>query len=142
MAGDATAGRAAGWAGALLDRVTVRQLSLARAAAGAAMLAAPARVPRVLGVDSASATRMAWATRMLGVREVALGLGSAAAQRRPDAAAARLWVWAGLCTDAVDALTLAAGTARGTLSRVTAPALCAASAGAVAVQWRAVHGRD
>ena len=120
---------------ALLDTVlSVERLALGRTAAGAAMLARPTLLPGLLGVDSAAATRMTWSTQMLGVREVALGLGTFAALRRGDDRASRLWLMAGLLCDAVDAVAVGAAVARGHVSKVT-------GAGVVAVAGTAVYAQ-
>ncbi len=119
---------------ALGRQVTVRQLSLARAGAGVAMITRPTLLPSLLGVDSASARTMSWTTRMLGAREIALGLGTWTALRRPDAAAARLWLWAGVLSDGVDALAVGSAAARGQVRRVTGAGLTVVAGGAVAAQ--------
>ena len=119
---------------ARLSRTTAGQLALGRAAVGTTMLARPTLLPRALGVDSASAARMAWTTRMLGAREVAIGLGAWAALRTGDARSARLWLLAGVLSDGVDALALGAASARGDVRRVPGSAVALVAAGAVAVQ--------
>ena len=120
---------------ALLDTLlSVERLALGRAAAGTAMLARPTLLPGLLGVDSAAATRMTWSTQMLGAREVALGLGTWAALRRGDDRASRLWLLAGLLSDAVDAVAVGAAAAKGSVSKVT-------GAGVVAVAGSAVYAQ-
>ena len=114
--------------------LSVERLALGRAAAGTAMVTRPTLLPGLLGVDSATATRMAWSTQMLGVREIALGLGTWAALRRGDDRASRLWLMAGLLSDAVDALAVGAAAARGHVSKPT-------GAGVVAVAGTAVYAQ-
>jgi hypothetical protein len=123
----------------LASALSVERLSLGRAAAGATMLVRPTAVPQLLGVDSATATRMAWSTQMLGVREVALGLGAFTALRRGDGRAARLWLLAGLLSDSVDALAVAGAVARGRVSKVTGSGLVAVAATAAYAQIEALR---
>ncbi len=124
---------------ARLSRTTAGQLALGRAAVGTSMLARPTLLPRALGVDSASAARMAWTTRMLGAREVALGLGAWTALRSGDSGGARIWLLAGVLSDGVDALALGAASARGDVRRVRGSAVALVAAGAVAVQVGALN---
>jgi hypothetical protein len=123
---------------ALLSRLSVEQVSVVRTGIGVAMLTRPKTVPQLLGVDSAAATRMSWSTQMLGVREVSLGLGTFVALRRQDARAARLWLLAGLLSDAVDALVMTAAVARGTVSRPVGAAVVGLAGGAVYAQVEAL----
>jgi hypothetical protein len=128
---------------ALLDEaLSVERLSLGRAAAGVSMITRPRMLPGALGVDSATAGRMAWTTQMLGAREVALGLGTFAALRRGEPRAARLWLLAGVLSDAVDALAVGAAVARGRVSKITGTAVVGIAAGAVYAQIEALQDRD
>src|SRR3954470_23324647 len=111
--------------------LSVERLALSRAAVGVSMITRPRSLPRLLGVDSAAAARMSWSTQMLGAREVALGLGALVALRRPDRRAARLWLLAGLLSDAVDALAVGAAVEQGRVSKVTGTGLVAVAGGAV-----------
>jgi hypothetical protein len=124
------------------NALTVERLSLARAIAGVSMITQPRALPRLLGVDSAAAGRMAWTTQMLGAREVGLGLGAFVALRRPDRRAARLWLLAGLLSDAVDAVAVGAAVVQGKVSKVTGPALVGVAGGAVAVQLDALQAGE
>ena len=126
----------------LLGALSVERLALARAAAGVGMITQPRALPRVLGVDSAAAARMAWSTQMLGAREVALGLGAFIALRRQDPKAARLWLLAGLLSDAVDAVAVTAAIAQGRVSKISGPVLVGISGGAVAAQLDALQADD
>ena len=125
--------------GSFASRVTVDQVSLVRTGIGVSMLAAPKKVPQLLGVDSAAAARMTWATQMLGVREVSLGLGTYVARRRGDDRATRLWLLAGLLADGVDALVLTAAAARGRVSKPAGLGVVALAGGAVYAQLEALQ---
>lgn len=124
------------------DLLSVERLALGRAAVGTAMVARPALLPRLLGVDSAVASRMAWSTQMLGAREIALGLGTWAALRRGDDRASRLWLLAGVLSDAADALAIGAAAARGTVSKVTGAGMVAIAGAAVYAQADALTVAD
>lgn len=124
---------------ALVSRLSVEQVSLVRTGIGVGMITRPARVPQLLGIDSAAATRMAWSTQMLGIREISLGLGTAVALRRGDAKAARVWLLAGLLSDAVDALVLSAAAARGRISRPVGLGAIGLAGGAVYAQLEALQ---
>lgn len=95
------------------ERVGPEQLALGRAGVGVVMIARPRAVPGLLGVDSATSSRMSWSTAMLGAREIALGLGTLAALRDGDRRAADRWTAAGLLCDAVDALAVGTAVLRG-----------------------------
>ena len=120
----------------LADRVTPAHLALGRAGAGTVMVVRPRAVPQALGVDSATATRMAWAVQMLGAREIALGVGTWAALRSPDRAASRLWLAGGVLSDGVDALAVAGALLKGRVSKGTGLALVAVASSAVALGVR------
>lgn len=118
----------------LLERARPEHLALGRTGAGLVMVASPRSLPQRLGVDSAASSRTSWVVQMLGAREIALGLGTLAALRSGDRAAARLWLMAGVLSDAVDALAVGSATARGQLGTlrggaVTATALTATTLG-------------
>ena len=117
----------------LRELVGPEHLALGRTGAGTVMVLRPRALPQLLGVDSATATRMGWAVQMLGAREVALGLGTLAALRRPDGAAARAWLAAGVLCDAVDVLAVGGALLRGRLRTTTGGAVLAVAAGAVAL---------
>lgn len=100
-----------------------RVVAVARIGVGVSMLARPTLMPRVLGVDSVTAERVSWLTRMAGIREVALGAGTLRAIRRSGSGSgsgsgagsgdARAWVLGSAACDAVDALVFAGAAARG-----------------------------
>lgn len=75
-----------------------------RTLVGSALLARPATLARLLGVDSTTSRRTEWLTRMLAGRETALGLGSlhVALTGRP----VRPWLLAQALSDACDAAAL------------------------------------
>ena len=123
----------------LADRMTPAHLALGRTGAGAVMVVRPRAVPQALGVDSATATRMAWAVQMLGAREIALGLGTYAALRSPDRAASRLWLAGGVLSDGVDAVAVAGALLKGRVSKGTGLAVVAVAASAVALGVRALQ---
>ena len=122
------------------EAATVEHLALARAGVGAVMITRPRLIPGALGVDSATSSRMGWAVQMLGAREIGLGLGTWAALRSGDARAARLWLAAGVLSDAVDALAVGAAVVRGRLSAGSGSALVAVAATATALGAQALTG--
>lgn len=104
-----------------------------RAAVGAVLLARPALLPRMAGVDSASADRTAWIGRMLGAREVVLGVGAVSARRAP-AAERRRWVAAGIAADAADVAVVVAAARAGRVPTPAAALLAGLAALAIAGQ--------
>ncbi|MDQ6648603.1 MAG: hypothetical protein M3Z02_00550 [Actinomycetota bacterium] len=105
-------------------------MSWLRTGLGAVMLGLPALLPRVLGLDRATATRTTWLVRMVGAREVAIGAGGLDAGRR--GADLRPWLLAAAAADAGDALALVAALRQGRVARLTGLAVVAsAAAGAV-----------
>jgi hypothetical protein len=127
---------------ALAQRVTPLHLALGRTGAGTVMIARPRALPQLMGVDSATATRMAWAVQMLGAREVALGLGTVLSLRRGDRGADRLWLAGGVLSDAVDALAVAGALTRGRVGRGTGLGLIAVAASAVAIGVRELQDQQ
>ena len=124
------------------DRATPGQLAAGRAGAGALMVVRPRLLPRLLGVDSATATRVGWSVQMLGARELALGLGTLVAAQGPDRRGARLWVAAGVLCDAVDVLAVAGALLRGRVSKGTGTAVLGVAAAAVALGARSLREGD
>src|SRR4051812_50034673 len=57
------------------------QLAAGRLVLAGAFLAAPVPALRAMGADTATAQRISWLTRMMAVRDGALGLGAALATR-------------------------------------------------------------
>lgn len=126
-------------AAAVAARATPAHLALLRTGAGAVMVTRPRVLPQLMGVDSATATRVGWSVQMLGAREIALGVGTLAALRRPDARGARLWVAMGVLTDALDALAVGGALARGRLRTSSGLAVLATASAAVALGARALQ---
>jgi hypothetical protein len=118
-----------------LPRSAGTALGATRVALGAAMLARPVLIPRLLGADRVTAERMTWLVRMLGGREIALGLGAASRRVAPDP---RPWVLAGAISDATDALALAAAVRRGRVNRVLGSGALLTSAGAAGLAAYAI----
>lgn len=84
-----------------LARTVALGCGLVRTVAGVGLLARPETFPRALGVDSVTATRVGWLTRIVAGRELALGAGTlhALATGRP----LRPWLLAQAVSDAADA---------------------------------------
>lgn len=82
-----------------------RQLATGRVLLATTLCVAPVGSVRALGVDTATARRVSWLTRMLAVRDGLLGVGAIAASRRAGAAP---WLLCGAVADAADAVVLAA----------------------------------
>ena len=105
------------------------------------MLAAPEQTVRSLGSDTATARRVAWLTRMMAVRDGALGVGGAPG--RP-ARTATPWLLAAAVCDATDAVVVAAALRADRLRGPGATALVPFAAATAAVQvsaaWR-LRGR-
>ena len=120
-----------------LGRTRLRLLAAGRVGVGLGMLARPADLPKVLGVDSATAERMAWVTRMLGVREAVVGLGTLDALR---SGGARPWVLGGAVVDAVDAAVFAGAAARGRVRPLLGGGFALAGAAIAAAQLAAALG--
>ena len=111
-----------------------RQLAVGRVGAAAACLAAPVPAARLLGLDTATAARVSWLTRMMAIRDGALGVGALLAQRNGGNAAP--WLLGGAASDAVDAVVIAGalkqGRIKGVLPSAVVP-LAAVVAGAAVV---------
>jgi hypothetical protein len=108
-----------------------RQLSAARVVAAAVIMAAPVFSARLLGADTATAQRVSWLTRMMAVRDGAIGAGGLSAARRGDSVAT--WVMGGAVSDAVDAVVLAAALKQGRIRGVMPSAIVVGAAGAAAL---------
>ena len=121
---------------------TPRYVACGRVGAGAWMLTRPHRLPGLLGVDSATATRTSWSVQMLGAREVALGLGTLSSLRRgSNDRAARSWLAAGLLSDAADAVVLATAVRRGRVSMTPGLGVVVVAVLAAEVQFQALRRR-
>jgi hypothetical protein len=123
-------------------RIGGTAVGLLRVVVGARLVARPEALPQTLGVDSVSARRMAWLVRMLGVRDLTLGLGAAyAGVGRRDLAP---WLLAQAVADGGDAVVLALAARERQVSGPRAAALAAMAAGAAVagvVAARDVAGR-
>jgi hypothetical protein len=84
---------------------TAQALCLGRTAIAAQFLLAPAATTRLVGLDTGTARRVSWLTRMMAVRDGALGIGGLLAVRRGGDPMP--WVLGGAAADAVDAAVLA-----------------------------------
>ena len=86
-----------------------------RFAIGCAALADPVAAIRLLGVDTATASRAAWLARMCAARDAALGAGtiSSVASRRGQTS----WLLAGAVADAGDAAAFALAVRSGRMDR-------------------------
>ena len=124
---------------AVAARATPKHLALGRTAAGASMIVRPRSLPQLMGLDSATATRVGWAVQMLGAREVAVGLGTLAALSSPDRRASRTWIAAGVLCDAVDVLAVGGALLRGRVSKGSGTAVLAVAVSAVALGSRALQ---
>lgn len=129
-------------ASSVRERASVSQLALGRAGVGATMIARPRMLPQLMGVDSATATRVGWTVQMLGAREVAVGLGTLAAVRGGDRRATRTWVAAGVLCDAVDALAMTGALLRGRVSKAAGAATLVVALSAVAVGLDALQSDE
>jgi hypothetical protein len=109
------------------------QLATGRALVAAVMVASPVRTARLLGTDTATAQRVTWLTRMMGVRDGAIGVGGLAAARTDGGAAATPWLLAGAVSDAVDAVVLAGALKRGRLNGFVPRAVVPVAAGVAAL---------
>lgn len=107
------------------------QLAAGRTAAGTVMLLLPVLSARLLGADSATAKRVSWLTRMMAVRDAAIGAGGLAAARGNGSATP--WLVAGAVADTVDALVLTQALQQGRVRGLTATAVVPLAAGAAAV---------
>jgi len=107
------------------------QLCAGRTAAGAAMLALPVLSARLLGADSATAKRVSWLTRMMAVRDAAIGAGGLAAARGTGSPGP--WLIAGAVSDAVDAIVLTQALRQGRAKGLTATAVVPVAAGSAAI---------
>ncbi|MEO6886867.1 MAG: hypothetical protein ABI232_11380 [Jatrophihabitantaceae bacterium] len=105
-----------------------RALGLGRLAVGAAVLAAPDASVRALGVDTASAKRLRFLTRMAGARDLGLAAGTLAASGRGR----RTWLLVGAGVDAADAIAITVALRDGQVRGLAARATVAIAASAVA----------
>lgn len=133
---------AAGLLTTLASRVAPEHLALARTGVGLTLAARPRLLPALLGIGSATSTRMGWSTQMLGAREIALGLGALAALRAPDRRASRLWLAAGALCDGTDVLALAGAVVKNRVSRPTGGLMALSAVTAAAIGCRHLGEAD
>jgi len=88
--------------GALVNPRGARTMGLLRAAVGVAMIAAPRLVVRPKRGESSG--RLEFMVRTIGVRDLALGLGTLASTRSAAAGDTRRWIQFGLLSDALDTI--------------------------------------
>lgn len=119
----------------------VRQLAVGRVVFSVAFLAAPVPGVRLLGTDTATAQRVAWLTRMMAVRDGALGVGALSAARGGDP---RPWLIGGAVADAVDAVVIAGalkqGRVKGIVPTLAVPGAILAAASGVLAALRSRRG--
>jgi hypothetical protein len=87
-----------------------QMMGLLRAAVGIAMIMVPRSVVRPQG-DEPSPGNLVFMVRTIGVRDLALGLGTLAAAQSSRGSDARRWVQFGLLSDALDTV-IGAGSGR------------------------------
>lgn len=109
-----------------------RQIAAGRAVIAASILASPVRSARMMGADTATAQRVTWLTRMMGVRDAAIGIGGVSALRGKGNASGP-WLLAGAASDAVDALVIAGALKRGRIKGVVPAAIVPLAAGTAAL---------
>ena len=124
-----------------LSRRTVAFVTgLARVGAGTGLVARPEGVLRAFGVDSATAQRTAWTVRMMGARDLAIGVATVyAATRRADV---RPWLAVGAVADLADAATNADSLRAGRVSTPVAAGTAVLGAASAALQLRALLTKD
>lgn len=126
-----------------LRRHRLTLLSVGRIGAGAGMLVRPELLAKSVGVDSATAARISWVTRMVGARDVALGAGTLLAARRGRHLGE--WALAQAFSDAVDAVAFAGAVARGHARPLQGGAIVAVAASSAATglaAWRELDAGD
>jgi hypothetical protein len=109
-----------------------------RLAIGCAAFARPVAAVRMLGVDTATATRAVWLTRMTAARDAALGAATIAgvAGRREQTP----WLLAGALADAGDAVAFTLAVRSGRLDRLRGYAAAASGGMGVAAGLGAAIG--
>jgi hypothetical protein len=113
-------------------------IGIGRTVIGATFLAAPVAALRVLGVDTATASRTTWLSRMTAARDGVLGAGTLASSAKRNGAAP--WLLAGAVADAADAAALATALRTRKVAGFGAIGMVgAAAAAAVVGVWAAVE---
>lgn len=110
-------------------RVIAAGIGAGRVAIGVSFLSAPVAGLRLMGLDTATAGRVAWLARTAGIRDVALGVGTLATltARRDETA----WLLAGAGCDAVDATVMGAAARDGRIDRLRGALVSAGAAATV-----------
>lgn len=106
---------------------------------GLAMVARPRLLGGLLGADPAATAATGWSTRMLGTRELALGIGTLLLRSEPRQLRRFLAIQAGC--DAGDAVFLAAAVRQGRVARGRGLLLALCSAAGAAGDVLAVRRR-
>ena len=108
-------------------RFGVLAAAVGRFGVGAALVARPEVLPRLVGVDSVSAQRMSWVVRLFAVRDAALGAGAAHAvvTGRPVSS----WLVAQAVSDGTDAVAVGLAVRRRDVSAVRGAAVAAFAVG-------------
>ena len=123
-----------------LDRTRAGlSLGALRVAVGVGFLAAPVSSTRVLGLDTATAKRIAFLARMTAVRDLVLGAGALASWRDPRAL--RRWVLAGAVSDLGDAVVITAAMRSDVAGGIPAVAITVGALGGAALGGWAAAGR-
>jgi hypothetical protein len=110
-----------------------------RMALGMAVLARPEGLVRAMRVDAATARRVAWLSRMLGARDLALGAGTLYALVRGGDH--RSWLLASGVADAVDAAAVGAAARQRQVAAAPAVLTVAVAAGSAALHLAAAAER-
>jgi hypothetical protein len=116
-------------------RAQIRLLAAGRAGFGLLLMARPRTLTTPAGIDELTGARLSWVVRMLGAREVGIGVG---AFGRPRALG---WMLAGLFSDATDAVSIAAAVRSRRVGPVWGVSVVGIALAAVAVQARGLRGR-
>jgi hypothetical protein len=113
-------------------------IGVGRLVVGGGFLAAPVVSTRVLGLDSATAKRVAFLARMAAARDIGLGVGTLGAG--PTTAAAAPWLAAGAAADAVDAIVIAGAMRQGVARGLPALGIVLGAAATAAIGLGAAIG--
>lgn len=106
-------------------------IGLSRTLIGATFLAAPVPALRMLGVDTATAKRMTWLSRMAAARDGVLGAGTLMSSANGRGSAP--WLLAGAVADAADAAAIAAALRTRKVAGIGAIGMVGAAGAAAAV---------
>ena len=122
------------------NRLIAAGIGSSRIAIGVSFLSSPVTFLRLIGLDTASATRVTWLARTAGVRDVVLGVGTvvAAVTGQDDTS----WLLAGAACDAVDAVVTGAAAREGRISRTRGALVAAGAVASVVAGVAALAGRS